>query len=172
MLARTLDVLTSVSGLDRIVVISRDLTAHDIARAKDARPLAETGSGLNAAVAEACAWVEAQGATGVVIVPTDLPLLTASDVESMIDLALEPACVILAPDRRDDGTNLLLIKPPRAIPPAFGVASFESHRLRARQAGLPVRVVRSATAALDIDRPDDLNRYHELAALDALLLYE
>ncbi|HEY4689016.1 MAG TPA: 2-phospho-L-lactate guanylyltransferase [Anaerolineae bacterium] len=172
MFARTLDVLASVDRVSGIAVISNDLTVQEIARAKHATPLAEAGSGLNAAVSEACAWATAQGASGALIVPTDLPLLTTFDLDALIDLAIEPECVILAPDRRDDGTNVLLLKPPQAIQPAFGVASFESHYRRARQTGRPVRVYRSLTIGLDIDRPADLERYNELAALDALTLYE
>ncbi len=171
--ARTLDILASVDLIAGIVVVSSDLTVQDIARAKNAIPLAETESGLNAAAAQACAWIAARGAAAVLIVPADLPLVTAADIESMIDLAREPACVVLAPDRREEGTNALLLRPPHAIRPAFGLSSFEAHRAQAIEGGLPVHIYRSATIALDIDLPADLDRYRELAArLDALPLYE
>ena len=169
MLARTLDILAAIERIAGIAVISSDLTVQDIARAKNAIPLAETEAGLNAAVSQACGWVDARGASGALIVPIDLPLLAASDIESMIDLALEPACVVIAPDRRDDGTNVLLLRPPRVIQPAFGPASFEAHRSRAAALGVPVHAFRSMTIALDIDLPVDLERYHELRpVLDAM----
>ena len=173
LLARTLDTLKSVERVDGIVVVSRDLTAHDLARAKGAIPLAETDSGLNAAVSQACEWVAAQGALTALIVPTDLPLLTAFDIESMIDLAVERACVVIAPDRHDAGTNALLLRPPLAIRPTFGPASFEAHRKQAAERGLRLHTYRAATIALDLDVPADLERYQELAALlDAMPLYE
>jgi 2-phospho-L-lactate guanylyltransferase len=165
-------VLASVERIAGIVVVSRDLTAHDLARAKRATPLAETEAGLNSAVAQACDWVAARGAAAVLVVPTDLPLLTALDVESMIDLAVEPACIVIAPDRRDSGTNALLVRPPHAIRPAFGAASFEAHCGQAAHSGIAAHVFRSATIALDLDVPDDLRRYNQVAALDALPLYE
>ncbi len=161
MLARTLDVLSSVDRLAGMLVVSRDLTVQDIARAKNAIPLAETESGLNAAVSQACEWITAQGASGALIVPIDLPLLTAFDIEAMIDHAVEPACIVVAPDRRDEGTNALLLRPPHAIRPAFGRSSFAAHRAQAVASGLPIHVYRSATIALDIDLPADLDHYRE-----------
>jgi 2-phospho-L-lactate guanylyltransferase len=173
MFARTLDVLAPVKRVSGIVVVSSDLTVQDIARAKNAIPLAETESGLNAAVSQACAWLEARGASAALIVPTDLPLLAAADVEAMLDLAVEPACIVIAPDRREHGTNALLLRPPQVIRPAFGASSFEAHQAQALARRLPAHVYRSATIALDLDRPGDLDRYRELAGrLDALPLYE
>ncbi len=172
LLACTLDVLASVDRIAGTVVVSRDLTVHDLARAKRAIPLAETEAGLNSAIAQARDWVTARGASALLVVPTDLPLLTALDVESMIDLAVEPACVVIAPDRRDAGTNALLVRPPHAIRPAFGAASFEAHCRQAVHSGIAAHVFRSATIALDLDVPDDLRLYKQVAALDALPLYE
>lgn len=173
MFARTLDVLASIEHIVGIVVVSSDLTVQDIARAKNAIPLAETESGLNAAVSQACTWLEARGTAAALIVPTDLPLLSASDVEAIIELATEPACVVIAPDRHERGTNALLLRPPQAVRPAFGSSSFQAHRAQAGAVGLPLHIYRSATIALDLDLPGDLDRYRELATrLDALPLYE
>jgi len=172
MLARTLDLLAAIDRVAGVAVITSDLTAQDIARAKNAIPLAETEAGLNAAVAQACAWAAAQGAPGALIVPIDLPLLTASDIESMIDLAIEPSCVVIAPDRHDEGTNALLLRPPQVIQPAFGVSSCEAHRVRAAEQGVPSRIFRSMTISLDIDLPADLERYRQLVPLiDVVLDY-
>ena len=171
-LARTLDVLAEVEHIVRVIVVTSDLTAQKLAVAKRAAALAETGSGLNAAVSEACEWAAAQGAPAALIVPTDLPLLTAWDIRAMIGLAAEPACVVLAPDRHEAGTNAMLLKPPQVLQPAFGPASLETHRRRARSAGLTVHIYRSPTIELDLDWPADLDRYHAVAALDALSLYE
>ena len=171
--ARTIDVLASVDRIEQTLVVSSDLTVHDIARSKGALALAESEPGLNVALSQACALAASRAASGVLIVPTDLPLLTAHDVESLIDLACEPACLVIAPDRRGEGTNALLLRPPHIIRPAFGPSSFEAHQARATVASLPAHVYRSPTLALDIDRPSDLERYQELArVLDAPPLYE
>jgi 2-phospho-L-lactate guanylyltransferase len=171
--ARTLDVLASVDRIEQTLVVSSDLTVHDIARAKGALTLAETEPGLNVALSQACAFASSRGASGVLIVPTDLPLLTAHDVESLIDLAGEPACLVIAPDRHDEGTNALLLRPPHVIQPAFGPSSFEVHQARATALGISVHIYRSPTLSLDIDRPSDLQHFRELAPLlDAPPVYE
>jgi len=160
--ARTLDVLSSVERIAGVVVVTSDLTVQDIARAKHAVPLAETDAGLNAAIAQACEWIGNRQATAALIIPTDLPLLAASDLEALIDLAYEPACIVIAPDRRDEGTNALLLRPAQVMQPAFGVSSFETHCARAAQHGIPRRIYRSATIGLDLDAPADLERCNEL----------
>jgi 2-phospho-L-lactate guanylyltransferase len=164
-LAHTLDVLQSVDGIADIVVVSRDPMVHTQARARGVMPLAETESRLNTAIAQACAYVAAQGASGALIVPTDLPLLAPADVEAIVAMALESECVVIAPDRRDEGTNALLLKSPQALQPAFGPGSFQAHQTQAAARGLPVHLYRSPTIALDIDLPDDLKHYRELKRL-------
>src|SRR5437868_2150541 len=64
--------------------------------------------------------------------------------------------VAVAPDRADVGTNALLLRPPRALVPAFGPASFDRHRAAARARGLSVAIVRLPALALDLDTPADL----------------
>lgn len=166
MLLHTLDVLSVVKGITGIVVVSTDRAVHEITREKNAIALVETGSGLNSAVLQAKEWLVSQhDAPAVLIVPLDLPLLTTSDIESMLDLAFGETCVVIAPDRRDEGSNALLLRPPDVITPAFGPSSFETHRMRATARNIPVRAYRSATIALDIDLPDDLDRFNKLSAL-------
>lgn len=165
MFGHTLDVLRAADRCAGIIVISRDPMVHALARARGAMPLAETESRLNSAIAQACAYASAQRASGVLIVPGDLPLLTPGDVAAIADLAAERECIVIAPDRRDEGTNALLLRPPLAIQPVFGLSSFEAHRAQAAARGLPAHVYRSSTVALDIDLPEDLDHYRQLAPL-------
>jgi 2-phospho-L-lactate guanylyltransferase len=175
MLSHTLDTLSSIERIDGVVVISADRAQLNAARDKNATALAEkTALGLNPALRQACAWLrDVQRADTALILPADLPLVTESDIESILDLAFEESCVVLAPDRRDEGTNAILLRPPDVMEPAFGPGSFERHRQLAIDRGVPVRTYRSATIALDIDLPDDLNRFRELSTLyNALSLGE
>lgn len=166
MLSHTLDTLSTIERISGVVVISTDRAIHDAAREKDAIALVETTSGLNQALRQACMWLSIERQAGaVLILPADLPLVTEFDIESILDLAFEDACVVIAPDRRNEGTNALLLRPPQVIEPAFGPGSFERHRTLATDQGVPVRAYRSTTLALDIDLPDDLNRFRELSTL-------
>ena len=66
--------------------------------------------------------------------------------------------VTIAPAEARGGTNALLLRPPDAIDPAFGDASFEAHLRAAAAAGAAVQVVREEALGFDLDTPDDLER--------------
>lgn len=164
--SRTLDVIAQVEKIAGTIVISRDLTILELARQRpDVMALAETESGLNAAITQGAQWALAHGGASIVIVPVDLPLITASDLDALIDLASDERCLVIAPDRHDDGTNLMLVRPPNAVSFAYGSASFNAHRAQAIERDLRVHIYRSPTSGLDLDVPDDLALYHEGAAL-------
>jgi 2-phospho-L-lactate guanylyltransferase len=164
-LARTLDLLNHNAYVDQTLVISHDVTVLDLARSKKAIGLAEADSTLNAAITQSAQWAAARGAGSILIVPVDLPLLTEADLESMIELAVEPRCIVIAPDRHGSGTNALLVRPPDAITFAFGPSSFNRHCALATQQNLPVHIYRSDTVALDLDVPDDLALYRQGSSL-------
>lgn len=154
-LTHVLTIATEWGRLAGIAVISRDPAVLARASALGALPIDETGDELNEALTQASSMAAAMGAEGVLSLPSDLPLLAASDLEELYDLALAGASVTIAPSN-DGGTNALLLRPPHAIPFAFGEASFDRHIALATVAGLPHRVYYSATLALDIDHPEDL----------------
>ena len=118
----------------------------------------ELESQLNAALTQAARYVVARGATAVLILPTDIPNLTAADVQAMASPRGGEAQIIIAPSR-DGGTNALALQPPQAIPFAFGRGSFQRHRRLAEAAGIPVRVVESTSLRFDVDLPEDLCDY-------------
>ena len=164
--SRTLDVLAQVDRIAGTIVVSRDLTILELARQRSkVITLAEAESGLNPAITQGAQWAMTHDGQAAIIVPVDLPLITPADLEALIDLATEPRCLVIAPDRHDDGTNLMLVRPPDAVQFAYGTASFNAHRAQAIERGLRVHIYRSATSGLDLDVPDDLTLYHEGAAL-------
>jgi 2-phospho-L-lactate guanylyltransferase len=63
--------------------------------------------------------------------------------------------VILA-DRHGTGTNGLLLCPPTAIGPSFGMGSRERHAELAHRAGMPWTVEDVPGFAYDVDTADDL----------------
>ena len=93
----------------------------------------------------------------VMVVHSDLPLLCAGDLDQLVSEFLGvPHDLLLVPDRRRDGTNLLLTQAAR--PPVFhyGGGSFDAHREAAREQGLEVCEQVLSDVALDIDQPADL----------------
>jgi 2-phospho-L-lactate guanylyltransferase len=93
-------------------------------------------------------------------VSADLPLLTADDLAEVV--AAWRACndVVLGPDRRERGTNVMLLNEPEHFPYCFGEVvgpgSFTSHLSTAVGLGLACVVVRRPGIQLDLDLPEDL----------------
>ena len=77
----------------------------------------------------------------------------------MLDLAIESRCVVIAPDRRGEGTNALFLRPPDAIEFAFGSDSFQVHSTQAKERALALHIFESETIGLDLDVPEDLAVY-------------
>jgi len=167
--SRTLDVIAQVERIDGVIVVSRDLTILELARQRNAIALAESESGLNSAITQAAQWAALHHARAVIVIPVDLPLITSLDLDAVIDRAEEERCVVIAPDRHEEGTNVLLVSPPDAIQFAYGASSFSVHRTQALERSLCVHEYRSPTTAFDIDAPDDLELYR---ALDSQLISE
>ena len=118
--------------------------------------LVDPGEGLNAALAAALAHAAAKGAARVVILPADLPQLTANDINL---LAAAPAGTIaIASDRHGTGTNALSLPLPAAcgFTFAFGSDSCALHHAEAARLGLGLEEVCSAGLANDVDLPADL----------------
>ena len=109
------------------------------------------GRGLDGAVAEGVEHLGSLGYEQVVVAHGDLPLATA-----LAALAGTPG-VTLVPDRRDDGTNVVVVPTALRFRFAYGPRSFQRHRAEAHRLGLPVRVVRAPALAWDVDSPADLD---------------
>lgn len=158
LLAHTLSVLGRVPKIGRVLVVSRDPQALAVARKMGAMSMTEPAPGeLNRALRRASRMATAQGATGVLVVPADLPMLDSTALEAVLARAEPPPVVIVAPDRRHRGTNALFLSPPGLIEYEFGPQSFRKHTQRARAAGARLEVCEVASLGLDVDTPEDLD---------------
>jgi 2-phospho-L-lactate guanylyltransferase len=138
-----------------MMVISHDPAVLALAAALGAQPIVEEGNDLNSALAQASHIAREAGAEGVLMLPSDLPLLTIEDLDELYKLALAGNGMVIAPSH-DGGTNALLLRPPQAIAYAFGEDSFARHMAMAAAAKVACHIYRSSRLALDIDRPEDL----------------
>ena len=156
---RVLETTQSQFSADRIAVVTSDAFLLALIRAQGLHGLDDPGNGLNAALSLACRHALQRGAEGIVVLSSDLPLITAGDVAAMV-LALgeAPSCVI-APDEEEQGTNALALSPPDADFFRFGEDSFQAHLQAARSRGRTVRILRRAGLARDLDTPESYRRY-------------
>ncbi len=152
----TIEVLQLVDSVSDILVVSRDSHVLTMAREKDVRTVTENGTPeLNNALRRASLFSTAFSTEGVLIVPADLPLLTPEDVTDFIERRTKPPMIVIAPDRRREGTNMLLLDPADLITFSFGQASFDLHTHLAREKGANVVVFENERIALDLDVPED-----------------
>ncbi len=166
MLRHVLDVVRSVPQVLGTLVISRDGRALAIAREYGARTVQESGTPqLNGALLRATQVVNRWKGGAVLILPADLPLIAAQDVACMIEMGQNDRTVVLATDQHQDGTNALFVRPPGLMDYAYGPGSFQRHVELARTAGAEVKIYESSRLLLDIDVPEDLQTYNELANL-------
>ncbi len=164
LLLRTVRLLLPLPQIQGVLVISRDSQALAMVRELGAQTVQESGAPeLNNALLRATQALRLWGAEAALIVPADIPLLAAEDVAQVVEMGRFGNTVVLAPDHNEQGTNLLLVRPPGIIPYAFGEDSFHRHQYYAHQAGATVMVYHSERAGLDLDTAADLLRYGELA---------
>jgi 2-phospho-L-lactate/phosphoenolpyruvate guanylyltransferase len=151
--------LSEIPEISSTLVISRDLAALSVARNLGARTLLEDQAPqLNTALKCASAVAGALGAHGILILPTDLPLIDSKDIRILLKLGRNPPVVVIAPDRRKNGTNGLFISPVGVMDLSFGPGSFNLHCARARLAGATLKVANSPGLEFDLDLPEDLEK--------------
>ncbi len=157
LLIHTVDTLKEISEIEHVLVVSRDQAALSLARAHGARTVQENGAPeLNVALTRATIVAKRYATRGVLIIPSDLPLISKEDVYAMLELVKDPPVVIVVPDRKKEGTNALLVCPVGLIEYDYGPNSFERHCQRARQAGARLEICELPSLALDMDVPEDL----------------
>lgn len=104
----------------------------------------------------------------VFVLPADLPLLRAIDIESVlaqVPPGARPPFALLVPSHDRLGTNALLLAPPDVIKLRFGYDSFAFHMSQLASQGLPARFFENERIALDIDEPKDLERFLSYAVM-------
>lgn len=176
LLARTLEVLAAWPPAQRVYLVTGDAATGELARR--AQPALTVISepregGLNAALRAARDAAMNNGATAVLMLPADLPLLDSVALDRLLDgadAALAAgkgnALVVVAPADARRGTNALLVAPPSLIDPQFGETSLEAHLRAAADADATVQLVVDPQLGFDLDTPDDLERLDTDAVLD------
>jgi 2-phospho-L-lactate guanylyltransferase len=148
------DVLLAAAGWPLRVVVTSDPDAASMARSVGWSIVPDPGSGLNDAVAEGTSVTATAGATALLVLPFDVPLVTSPELEALF--AIDADVVVARSD--DGGTSGLLRRPPGAITARFGPDSASSHAGAAGIVGLRVESLRLPGLSLDVDDPGDLRR--------------
>jgi 2-phospho-L-lactate guanylyltransferase len=159
MLAHVLDAIERSGVIAGVAVITP--RPQEIHLPPGVTTLLQTENGLNSLLEQGRDWATKQGAGALLLAFADLPLLLPADIQGILRLGKPAHSVVLAPDRHDQGTNLMLLHPPTLIPFSFGPNSYDAHRTAALKANAHLEVYRAPGTSLDIDTPDDLARLEQ-----------
>lgn len=144
-----------------IIVVSPDSTVLRETDLLNTTGILQTNTGLNAAIKLGRDEALQHRAHAMLVLLPDLPLLTVTDIDALLDTADE-GMVVLAPDRHRSGANVIVLQPPDSIDPAFGIKSLSAHRSRAHEKGLLLREYHSIGTGFDLDTETDLDELQHL----------
>jgi len=151
MLNQVLRSVRAARGIDHIVLVTTDEEGPVPAGVEQIR---DAGKGQSAAVAAGLAHV-AGTADAAIVLAADTPNTSPQEIEQLI-AALADRDVIVAPDRRREGTNALGLRLPARIRLQFGAPSLTAHLRSAEELGARTAIVELPGLAHDIDLPEDL----------------
>ena len=114
------------------------------------------GLGLNGAIDVGVDTLAGKGFDHVVVAHGDLPRPEALSSVAVADT------IVLVPDRRRDGSNVVARPTSVPLPAEYGGGSFDRHLAAALATGAPVQVRSDPYLSIDIDTIDDCR--HPIAA--------
>jgi len=168
MYENTLKVLSEIDIPHQVLVVSKDSSVLSVARSFNAKTLQEDGeSGLNLALGKSIQVIKAYSAQKVLILPADLPFINKEDLKGVMEYEANGPFMLISPDRKMSGTNLLFISPPDLIEFSFGMGSFERHVRQAQIHNAKIEVRKFSGSDLDIDSPEDLELYQKLISFES-----
>lgn len=159
MLEDVLDAVTAVREGVAVAFVTVDQFAVTLARRTGCRVIEEGAhDGHTGAVDGGRRVLAREGAVGILTMPGDIPLVTATEIGEVVaahDLA-GGFTIVPAHDRQ--GSNAVACSPPEAVPLSFGSDSFYPHLEVARGVGIEPRVLEFAGIASDVDTAEDVDR--------------
>ena len=182
LLQRELAMLSQIPAISEILVISSDPAVWTLARQYGALVEEEPEpQGLNTAVRRGMAIAAANGASGALLLPVDLPFVTALEVTMMVEAGLgersadlqaddmllssegngshsdkgDGRLLAISADEDGEGTNALFLDPRMDFTFHYGPGSYQLHIQEAERRGLSVRIVSAPGLQFDLDNEKD-----------------
>jgi 2-phospho-L-lactate guanylyltransferase len=146
---------------DHVLVVAGSETVAELAKSWGAEVLLEPRQeGQNVAAARGIGRATDAGAGAVLLLSSDLPLVTPESVVGLLESAagLGGPLAIAVPAIGRGGTNALYLQPPDSIALHFGDDSLAKFKRDAEARGVEFVIHHSDAMALDLDEPADLDR--------------
>jgi 2-phospho-L-lactate guanylyltransferase len=164
MFADVLIALRRARNINRIIVVSADHVAQQIAAGYGASVVEDLNRGHNPAAKLGINAALEAGANRALLVPGDCPALDPTELDAFLARPTSPRSALVVPDRHGTGTNALLLTPPDALAPSFGPDSRKRHLAEAQETNLEAEAVEVPSLALDVDTVEDLEALQERLA--------
>jgi 2-phospho-L-lactate/phosphoenolpyruvate guanylyltransferase len=157
MLEATCAAAAAVRNVDRLAVVTLYPPAISLAEKYGMEVIRETAqTSESASIDFGSLELKKRGASSVLRLPLDLPLIKTEDIEMILSSGKARQHVVIVPSRDGSGTNAILRNPPDLFPSHFGPGSFLKHLQEAEKAKAECEVIHLPRVALDIDDPEDL----------------
>jgi 2-phospho-L-lactate/phosphoenolpyruvate guanylyltransferase len=161
MLLDMLEVLASSPRRPEVSLVTSDPFAVDLAHRFDFEIIADSSNrGETDAIEMATKVCELRGRDYTLVIPADIPLIQAWELDKILENAPETGSV-LVPAADGRGTNAAFRRPAGLFPLRFGNDSFKPHLSAARATTKPCSVISLPGVALDVDNPSDLRQLAE-----------
>ncbi|HEX8811119.1 MAG TPA: 2-phospho-L-lactate guanylyltransferase [Terracidiphilus sp.] len=162
MLCDVLSTLRDWNARPPVAVVTSDPYAVKLAREYGFEVIPDPDNpGETGAIEMATRTCVERGIESTLVIPADIPLMEAWEVEEILKHApAEGSVLVPAGDGR--GTNAAFRRPANLFPLRFGNDSFKPHHAAAQATGKPCVVLNFAGISVDVDNPEDLQ---QLAAL-------
>lgn len=161
MLFDVLETLHGCAGSAEVSVVTSDPFALELAQRFEFQIIPDNSNRSETdAIEMATRFCEEQGIDSTLVVPADIPLIQASEIEKILQAApAEGSVLVPAADGR--GTNAAFRRPAGLFPLRFGNDSFKPHLAAARATDKLCVVLSLPGIALDVDNPSDLRQLAE-----------
>jgi 2-phospho-L-lactate guanylyltransferase len=153
------DVVTAIATWPQrppCALVTSDPFARDLACQYDFEIIPDPENpGETGAIEMATAFCVARGVEWTLVIPADIPLIRANELQQILTQAPADGTV-LAPAADGRGTNAAFRRPANLFSLRFGNDSFLPHLTAARATGKPCVVLQLPNLAVDVDNPEDV----------------
>jgi len=165
MLKDVLDALDASKTVSGIAIVTADPRVAELARQRGLLLVEENGNcDMNAAIALGVEAIRHNGGRRLVIIHSDIPLLTGTELDRLAGIFLDQAgscageMIGISPSTDRGGTNCLFLDARQAFEFCYGPDSFALHCARADSRQAQVVILDSLTISMDIDEPGDVEK--------------
>lgn len=157
MLLDVLEALTHCTNRPEVALVTSDPYALELAQRFAFTVIADNANiSETDAIEMATRFCESRGVESTLVIPGDIPLIQASELQAIFEAAPEEGSV-LVPAGDGRGTNAAFRRPAGLFPLLFGNDSFKPHFAAAKATGKPCVVLSFPGLAMDVDNPSDLS---------------